>query len=231
LPSVGPAILPDGQFNGFDNGYELGWVNAVRRYYCEYGRNPLPALKFLMEIVKTDLAKYAGQPKRNGETDNSNEAAKPSIVIMGSVAGDKKVDGSGIADQPKQLQTAQLQTRETEQVAITGQSEPPEGNCERVKGKETETETAITLKEFILEYCENGDKLSPNVFDSRINYIKRASRNVNSCISLPEHVGKWKTGQSKRYYPSQLIEKWPEYQKVNPSLPPLKSDENRDKRH
>jgi hypothetical protein len=78
LPSVGPSILPDDQFDGFDNGYELGWVNAVRRYYCEYGRNPLSDLNYFMDVVKEDLAKYPGQPKGKGETDNSKKNQHPS---------------------------------------------------------------------------------------------------------------------------------------------------------
>jgi hypothetical protein len=71
LAGLGSSILPGGQFEGFENGYELGWVYAVRRYYCEYGRNPLLALRIFLDDVRKDLAevnKEIEPPAQTGES-------------------------------------------------------------------------------------------------------------------------------------------------------------------
>ena len=44
---------------------------------------------------------------------------------------------------------------------------------------------------------------------------------VEKTITLPEHIGNWKTGQAKRYRVSDLIKSWPEYREELPNLPEL----------
>jgi len=46
--------------------------------------------------------------------------------------------------------------------------------------------------------------------------------NIRKCITLPEPIRIWKTGQAKYYKAIDLKEKWPSYCEILPNLPPLK---------
>lgn len=82
-----------------------------------------------------------------------------------------------------------------------------------------EPDTPVTLFEFMTEYCK---PISENRCISHAKSLQSGSRRNNAKFHLPPHVGKWKQGQSKKYSPSALKEKWPEYREINPSLPELK---------
>ena len=78
----------------------------------------------------------------------------------------------------------------------------------------------VTLVDFMRKYCQDGDKMSPSILDSRRNSIHNAAQ--LGTIALPDNVGKWKTGKSKYYRPSDLAELWDEYRNELPNLPLLK---------
>lgn len=81
----------------------------------------------------------------------------------------------------------------------------------------SEEEKPITLIRFMTKYCE---KQSRKLLRYRCKSINDA--NSRGTITLPEYVGDWRTGQSKKYEVSDLKNNWPEYCEILPSLPELK---------
>jgi len=82
---------------------------------------------------------------------------------------------------------------------------------------ENEKHDAITLIEFMQECCK----------EQTLRLLKHRRKSLNDAhnrktITLPKHIGKWKSGQKKYYKASDLKENWPRYLKVLPNLPPLK---------
>lgn len=78
----------------------------------------------------------------------------------------------------------------------------------------------VTLLEFMERYCEQQ---SENVLRSRRHSLYQAHKNSKKNLTLPEHVGEWDSGQSKKFNAEELKQRWPEYRTELPNLPPLKS--------
>ncbi len=80
-------------------------------------------------------------------------------------------------------------------------------------------DTPVTLREFMGMFCQLLEK---NLRESRVKALQSASR--RGVISLPKHVGHWKSGQSKKYSPHALVKAWPKYREELPNLPDLKPE-------
>lgn len=88
--------------------------------------------------------------------------------------------------------------------------------------KPTDTEQdkkAVTLLQFMQRYCE----------EQKLPLLKCRRKSLNDAhnreaIKLPELARRWKSGQSKYYKASDLIEKWPSYCDALPNLPFLKQE-------
>ncbi len=91
------------------------------------------------------------------------------------------------------------------------QESPPES-----KEVPRDSQTPVSLKKFMQECCA---KCSHNFIDSRVKAL-----HGQKGIKLPKYEGKWTSGQSKKYRPCDLIEKWPSYREVIPNLPVLKDN-------
>jgi hypothetical protein len=85
-----------------------------------------------------------------------------------------------------------------------------------------EYDTPLTLIEFIKMFCVSGDKLPEARLDSLTKSLQNAARRKETEVTLPKHVGDWRPGQKKYYFPSQLQSVWPRVTKRLPYLPPLK---------
>ncbi len=73
----------------------------------------------------------------------------------------------------------------------------------------------VTLVQFMQEYCDSkGYDIGSKKFA-----IYKANKGR---LQLPRLAKKWRTGQPKIFYASDLRKKWPEYCKIIPTLPPLK---------
>jgi hypothetical protein len=80
-------------------------------------------------------------------------------------------------------------------------------------------EKEVSLLQFMQQYCE---KQSRQLLRCRRKSINDAR--AQKTVTLPEHVGKWKTGMTKRYKAKDLISHWPQYREVLQNLPKLKSE-------
>ncbi|MHC4658538.1 MAG: hypothetical protein ACYS83_05090 [Planctomycetota bacterium] len=76
---------------------------------------------------------------------------------------------------------------------------------------------AVTLLQFMQRYCEKQKLVV-------LRYRRKSFNDAHNrkTITLPEHVGQWKSGRAKYYNVGDLKEKWPTYRDVLPNLPPLK---------
>ena len=93
-----------------------------------------------------------------------------------------------------------------------------ERQAEDSEGEGEIANTPLTLVEFLEKYCETGG-YSKNRLKSLRARLQKAH---NRKITLPKHVGEWKSGQSKRYKLRDLLNNWPTYCKKMPVIPPLK---------
>jgi hypothetical protein len=91
-----------------------------------------------------------------------------------------------------------------------GDDGPPAGSAD---------ESGVTLIEFLKQYCRDGNKLSSSILDRYRNALQNADK--FGTITLPDNVGKWKTGKAKFYRPSDLAGLWDEYCEEIPDLPLL----------
>lgn len=74
-----------------------------------------------------------------------------------------------------------------------------------------------TLKQFMRDFCEKQSQ-------KLLRYRRKSVNDAHSrkTVTLPEHVGEWRTGQSKKYKVSDLKKNWPGYCGILPNLPALK---------
>jgi hypothetical protein len=85
-----------------------------------------------------------------------------------------------------------------------------------------ESPNRVTLAEFIQTYCEGG--LTDRRIESLKNSLQAAARNGK--LVLPRYTcsggGEWTKGKRKYYTATSLIQRWADYQRELPSLPPLR---------
>jgi len=81
----------------------------------------------------------------------------------------------------------------------------------------TDDQRPVALIQFMQKHCE---KQKIQLLRYRRKSLNDA--NIRKCITLPEPIRIWKTGQAKYYKAIDLKEKWPSYCEILPNLPPLK---------
>jgi hypothetical protein len=91
-----------------------------------------------------------------------------------------------------------------------------------VEGTTKTSQPAVTLIEFMRDYCE-GD-YGKSKLQSWKQSLLAASRSSESRVKLPKPVGKWKSGRPKRFHATALVQKWAKFRIELPFLPGLKPE-------
>jgi len=148
-------------------------------------------------------------------------------IIEGENVGDEIVDSVtfDFSEANKclyELQKLAVRLENLDQAALNNSSKAePMAKGQSIKPveelDENEKHDAITLIEFMQEYCK----------EQTLSLLKHRRKSLNDVhnrktITLPKHIGKWKSGQKKYYKASDLKENWPRYLDALPNLPPLK---------
>lgn len=81
------------------------------------------------------------------------------------------------------------------------------------------SDTPVTLREFIREYCE---PLTKNLLERRVLALQGLNQKHKLKPPLETVTKIYKPGQSHKFLPSFLIANWPKYIEQLPSLPKLK---------
>lgn len=102
--------------------------------------------------------------------------------------------------------------------AVSPSAESPAGGQEQPRPSDA---TPVTLVEFMQKYCQGGKNMTRGILDSRKTSLQNAAQ--NGAISLPDYVGQWKRGKPNYYHIADLAERWSDYRKELPNLPPLKA--------
>lgn len=90
------------------------------------------------------------------------------------------------------------------------------------KTDQPQKKRTCTLEIFMTTHCEIPVGSDENYFESKRNLIYRQGR-VRGGIKLPKLVKKWKSGQPKLFYETDLLQSWPKFCIAIPSLPHLKN--------
>jgi len=153
-------------------------------------------------VVAIDNLKAA----RNLEHDFDVLRHMPSIVC----------EHAGLPCPPAESDVDRLPVFDTHEPTDAEPVETPKPEQSSTEPSRTE-EPLVTLREFMKRHWP---KMSSTLIDSRTNSLLAAARRGE--VELPPHQENWRSGQSKKYSPSDLKQIWPELRRDWPGLPALK---------